>query len=90
MVKVGRGAWQQLPAWAIVVGVPIVLAIGWIMPLLGLPLAAFLIIAVAVGTARGRLRLGPAHTPVSAAPARDQVTDAVAVGADGSVHTPPR
>ena len=39
-----RGAWLGLPAWAIVVGVPVVFALGWAMPLFGIPLAAFLII----------------------------------------------
>jgi len=51
---VGRGAWQSLPAWTIVAGVPLVLAIGWIVPLFGLPLAAFLLVDVALGAARGR------------------------------------
>jgi hypothetical protein len=35
-----------------------VLAIGWIMPLLGLPLAAFLIIALAERFLPGRFRRG--------------------------------
>ncbi|MGX6603341.1 PepSY-associated TM helix domain-containing protein [Micromonosporaceae bacterium Da 78-11] len=51
---VGRGAWQQLPAWAIVVGVPLVLAVGWVAPLLGLPLAAFLLADLAIGAVRSR------------------------------------
>jgi uncharacterized iron-regulated membrane protein len=50
-----RGAWQQLPSWAIVVGVPVVIALGWVMPLLGIPLAAFLVLDLAVGAFRGRV-----------------------------------
>ncbi|MEV6305653.1 PepSY domain-containing protein [Actinoplanes sp. NPDC051861] len=48
-----RGAWLGLPAWAIVVGVPVVFAVGWAMPLLGIPLAAFLLIDFAAGFLRG-------------------------------------
>lgn len=61
-----RGAWLQLPAWGIVVGVPLVFALGWFVPLFGIPLAAFLVIDVAVGAARNRRRPG---VPVSPAPA---------------------
>jgi uncharacterized iron-regulated membrane protein len=39
-----RGAWLGLPAWAVVAGVPVVFAIGWALPLFGIPLAAFLLI----------------------------------------------
>ncbi|GAA4942473.1 PepSY-associated TM helix domain-containing protein [Actinoplanes utahensis] len=39
-----RGAWLGLPAWAVVAGVPVVFAIGWALPLLGIPLAAFLLV----------------------------------------------
>jgi hypothetical protein len=31
--------WLGLPAWAIAVGVPVVSAIGWALPLFGVPLA---------------------------------------------------
>jgi uncharacterized iron-regulated membrane protein len=48
----GRGAWQQLPPWAIVAGVPLVFALGWVVPLFGLPLAAFLLVDVAIGAIR--------------------------------------
>ena len=51
---VGRGAWQQLPAWGIAAGVPIVLAVGWFVPLFGVPLAGFLVADVAVGAFRAR------------------------------------
>ncbi|OKI71658.1 PepSY-associated TM helix domain-containing protein [Micromonospora sp. CB01531] len=61
-----RGAWQKLPASAIAVGVPVVFAIGWALPMFGIPLAAFLVLDVIIGVARGR-RDQPA--PVSPAPA---------------------
>jgi uncharacterized iron-regulated membrane protein len=61
-----RGAWIGLPAWAIAVGVPVVFAVGWALPLFGVPLAAFLITDVIVGAVRQRRR--PA-APVSPAPA---------------------
>jgi uncharacterized iron-regulated membrane protein len=47
-----RGAWLGLPAWAIVAGVPVVFAIGWAMPLFGVPLAAFLIVDALLGLRR--------------------------------------
>ncbi|GAA0486185.1 membrane protein [Paractinoplanes deccanensis] len=62
-----RGAWQQLPPWAIVAGVPAVIALGWAVPLFGIPLAAFLLFDVATGTIQSRRRKPPA--PVSPAPA---------------------
>ena len=49
-----RGAWQQLPPWGIALGVPVVIALGWALPLFGLPLAAFLLVDVALGAWRGR------------------------------------
>lgn len=49
-----RAAWQRLPSWAIVVGVPSVLAIGYAMPVLGVSLAVFLAIDLAVGTVQKR------------------------------------
>lgn len=69
-----RGAWQQLPTWAIVVGVPLTVAIGWALPLLGVPLLVFLAIDLALGAARRRRTSGVA--PVSPAPAgaREPVT----------------
>ena len=51
-----RGAWQQLPPWAIVVGVPFVLALGWVIPMFGIPLAAFLLADIVLGAVRGRRR----------------------------------
>nr|WP_296069154.1 PepSY domain-containing protein [uncultured Actinoplanes sp.] len=61
-----RGAWQKLPAWAVVAGVPIVLFGAWAVPLFGVPLAAFLLVDVAAG-ALGRRRSRRA-VPVSPAP----------------------
>jgi uncharacterized iron-regulated membrane protein len=49
-----RGAWQQLPTWGIVVGVPVVFGLAWALPLLGIPLAAFLVIDALIGAVRGR------------------------------------
>ncbi|MEU7904923.1 PepSY domain-containing protein [Actinoplanes sp. NPDC049118] len=61
-----RGAWLGLPAWAVAAGVPVVFAIGWAMPLFGVPLAAFLVIDAVVVGVRGR---GDTDVPVSPAPA---------------------
>ena len=63
---VGRGAWLQLPPWAVAVGVPVVFGLAWVMPLFGLPLAAFLLADVLIGVARGRR--GSPENPVSPAP----------------------
>ncbi|MEU8820766.1 PepSY-associated TM helix domain-containing protein [Actinoplanes sp. NPDC048796] len=63
-----RGAWQRIPSWGIVVGVPVVIALGWVVPLLGIPLAAFLLVDVAVGALRSRRGKTP-PVPVSPAPA---------------------
>jgi uncharacterized iron-regulated membrane protein len=57
-----RGTWQNLPAWAIVTGVPVVFAIGWAIPLLGIPLAVFLLIDIIIG-AVGSRRDRPAPAP---------------------------
>ncbi|MEU8663430.1 PepSY-associated TM helix domain-containing protein, partial [Actinoplanes philippinensis] len=62
-----RSAWQQLPSWGIVVGVPVVFALGWALPLFGIPLLAFLVVDLAVGAVRGRGT--PPEVPVSPAPA---------------------
>ncbi|ASW57157.1 PepSY domain-containing protein [Plantactinospora sp. KBS50] len=66
---VGRGAWQQLPTWGIVAGVPLVLFVGWALPLFGIPLAAFLLTDIVIGAVRGARRGSPtAEAPVSPAP----------------------
>ncbi|MFC4148695.1 PepSY-associated TM helix domain-containing protein [Micromonospora mangrovi] len=49
-----RGAWQRLPAWGIAVGVPLVFAIGWALPLLGVSLLAFLVVDLLLGARRRR------------------------------------
>jgi len=61
----GPGAWQRLPTWAIVVGVPVILALGYALPLFGIPLAGFLLVDLAAGAVRRRT----ARIPVSPAPA---------------------
>jgi uncharacterized iron-regulated membrane protein len=61
-----RGGWLGLPAWAVVIGVPVVFAIGWALPLLGIPLAVFLVIDAVIGTVRQRRR---SVVPTSPAPA---------------------
>jgi uncharacterized iron-regulated membrane protein len=63
---VGPGAWQQLPTWAIVAGVPIVVAIGYFLPVLGVSLVVFLAVDLIVGAVRSRRR---AVVPVSPSPA---------------------
>ena len=61
-----RGAWLGLPAWTIAVGVPVVVAVGWALPLLGIPLAAFLLLDITLGASHRRRR---AAVPTSPAPA---------------------
>ncbi|SDS86104.1 PepSY-associated TM helix domain-containing protein [Actinoplanes derwentensis] len=62
-----RGAWQQLPTWGIVAGVPIVFAVAWALPLFGIPLLAFLAADLLIGAVRSRRT--PPEVPVSPAPA---------------------
>ncbi|WP_433549038.1 PepSY-associated TM helix domain-containing protein [Streptomyces sp. CA-294286] len=47
-----RGTWRQLPLPVLILGIPAVLALGWALPLLGVTLAAFLAVDVAVGLVR--------------------------------------
>jgi uncharacterized iron-regulated membrane protein len=49
-----RGAWLRLPAWLIVAGVPAVFAVGWFLPLFGIPLFAFLAADIVAGVLHGR------------------------------------
>jgi uncharacterized iron-regulated membrane protein len=62
-----RGGWLRLPASAIAIGVPVVFAIGWALPLLGVSLAAFLVFDLAAGAVRRRRRVQV--VPTSPAPA---------------------
>ncbi|MBB2947859.1 putative iron-regulated membrane protein [Actinoplanes lutulentus] len=48
-----RSAWQQLPTWGIVAGVPVVFGLAWALPLFGIPLVAFIVIDAIVGAVRG-------------------------------------
>jgi uncharacterized iron-regulated membrane protein len=63
-----RGGWQRLPAWLIVVGVPVTFAVAWLLPLFGVPLLAFLAADGVVGAVRHRTG-GRPEAPVSPAPA---------------------
>lgn len=49
-----RGAWRRLPRWAWIVVPPVVVVVGWALPLLGISLAAFLVVDAAQGRARQR------------------------------------
>ncbi|MFH0515641.1 PepSY-associated TM helix domain-containing protein [Streptomyces sp. M41] len=49
-----RGGWRGMPSWSVAVGIVVVALIGWVIPLFGIPLAAFLAIDLAVGAARSR------------------------------------
>lgn len=59
-----RGAWRRT-TWPVRIGVALVaVAAGWFVPLLGLSLAAFLLLDVALGWHRGRAdRADPAASP---------------------------
>ncbi|MEU7919531.1 PepSY-associated TM helix domain-containing protein [Micromonospora zamorensis] len=61
-----RGGVRGLPLWALLIGVPVTVAIGWALPLFGLTLLAFLVIDVVVGAVSRRRR--PAEAPTSPAP----------------------
>lgn len=50
-----RGAWRRLPLPVLVLGVPVVVALGWALPVLGVTLLGFVLVDVAVGLA-GRRR----------------------------------
>ncbi|MCX5250622.1 PepSY domain-containing protein [Streptomyces sp. NBC_00201] len=55
-----RGAWRALPSWSVAVGIVGVAVVGWIIPLFGIPLVAFLAIDLAVGAVRNRRTAGSA------------------------------
>ncbi|MFB9332077.1 PepSY-associated TM helix domain-containing protein, partial [Actinoplanes octamycinicus] len=60
-----RGNWTGLPAWSVAVGLPAIFAVGWFLPLFGIPLLAFLAVDFLIATFGSRKR--PA-IPVSPAP----------------------
>jgi uncharacterized iron-regulated membrane protein len=62
-----RGTWRHLHTTVLIIGVPVVAAIGWALPELGVSLLAFLLIDVVAGTVQHRRRR--AAVPVSPAPA---------------------
>ncbi|GGW46512.1 peptidase [Streptomyces lucensis JCM 4490] len=58
---VPRGAWAQVPPYILVPGLAAVAVLGWFVPLLGIPLAGFLAVDVALGEIahrRGRRTYG--------------------------------
>jgi uncharacterized iron-regulated membrane protein len=63
---VTRGTWQRLPAWAITLGVPVLLALGWVIPALGVTLLGFLVVDLLLGALTARR--AAAVTPTSPAP----------------------
>ncbi|MCX5206234.1 PepSY domain-containing protein [Streptomyces sp. NBC_00237] len=50
-----RGVWRRLPLSVLVLGVPLAIAIGWALPVLGVTLLGFLLMDVTTGSA-GRRR----------------------------------
>ncbi|WP_436534856.1 PepSY-associated TM helix domain-containing protein [Actinoplanes sp. HUAS TT8] len=60
------GNWTGLPAWSIAVGLPVLFAVGWFLPLFGVPLLAFLAFDLVITTVRRRR---DPVVPVSPAPA---------------------
>ncbi len=44
-----RGSWRRLPLPVLIVGIPLVIAVGWAMPLLGITLLGFVLLDVAIG-----------------------------------------
>ncbi|MEV2237377.1 PepSY domain-containing protein [Micromonospora sp. NPDC049891] len=58
-----RGGLRGLPWWALLLGVPVVAAVGWALPWFGVPLLGFLIVDIVVGALarrRGSRRRDPA------------------------------
>ncbi|MFF3446434.1 PepSY-associated TM helix domain-containing protein [Streptomyces sp. NPDC002667] len=54
-----RGAWRGIPYGALAAGVLAVVALGWALPLFGLPLAGFLAADLVVGGVRRRRQVTP-------------------------------
>ncbi|GGM24353.1 hypothetical protein GCM10011608_06490 [Micromonospora sonchi] len=61
-----RGALRGLPWWALLVGVPVVAAVGWALPGFGVPLLGFLVVDVVLG-ALARRRDGRQGDPIPTA-----------------------
>ncbi|MFI8235318.1 PepSY-associated TM helix domain-containing protein [Streptomyces sp. NPDC085900] len=61
---VPRGAWQQVPPVILVPGVAVIAVLGYFVPLLGIPLAAFVVVDVVLGDiAQRRGRRTPGGAP---------------------------
>ncbi|MGW2830972.1 PepSY domain-containing protein [Streptomyces sp. NPDC001286] len=61
---VPRGAWQQVPPAILVPGVAVIAVLGYFVPLLGIPLAAFVVVDVVLGEiAQRRGRRTPGGAP---------------------------
>ncbi|MFG2308669.1 PepSY-associated TM helix domain-containing protein [Streptomyces sp. NPDC048566] len=58
-----RGAWRGVPPWALLLGGAAVAALGWALPLFGVPLAAFLAVDLLAGAVRRRTAGRRATTP---------------------------
>ncbi|WP_432574780.1 PepSY-associated TM helix domain-containing protein [Kineococcus sp. SYSU DK005] len=63
-----RGAWRRVPVPVLVAVVPVTLALGWALPLLGVSLLVFLVLDVVLGLARSARSRRPGG-PSSSAPA---------------------
>ncbi|MFI0968139.1 PepSY-associated TM helix domain-containing protein [Streptomyces sp. NPDC021080] len=61
-----RGAWRGIPYGALAAGAVTVVALGWALPLFGLPLAGFLAVDLVVGAVRRRRPATPTAGPGSA------------------------
>ncbi|WP_371667808.1 PepSY domain-containing protein [Streptomyces sp. NBC_00289] len=55
---VPRGAWRQVPPYIVLPGVVVVVVLGYFVPLLGIPLAAFFVADVALGEVAHRRARG--------------------------------
>ncbi|TQE26838.1 PepSY domain-containing protein [Streptomyces ipomoeae] len=69
-----RGAWQQVPPHILVPALALIAVLGYFVPLLGIPLAAFIVIDVVLGEIahrRGRRTYGGRTEPTTAEPKTD-------------------
>ncbi|MDO3703116.1 PepSY-associated TM helix domain-containing protein [Micromonospora sp. C28SCA-DRY-2] len=66
-----RGGVRRLPVWALLLGVPLTVAVGWALPWFGVTLLGFLVVDVILGAvARRRRRSAPVPAAGVRAPAR--------------------